>query len=52
MSLLKECKRDLQPRKNSKGKDTIGGPKGQWSQVYFAVAQAMFIQSEENDCSE
>ena len=29
-----------------KGKDTIRVPKGQWSQVYFTVAEAKFIQSE------
>lgn len=46
MSWSKECKQDLLPRKNNKGKDTIRVPKGQWSQVYFTVAEAKFIQSE------
>ena len=42
----KNASRTCCQEKNNKGKDTIRVPKGQWSQVYFTVAEAKFIQSE------
>ena len=50
--LVERMQAGLAAKKNNKGKDTIRVPKGQWSQVYFTVAEAKFIQSEKNDFSE
>ena len=44
--LVERMQAGLAAKKNNKGKDTIRVPKGQWSQVYFTVAEAKFIQSE------